>query len=192
VADAAAKVTRKGFLDLFFSGRRMLTEKPLCTHDNAGRAKATLKRCFIDKCLLKRIELSSAWIAQAFDCGYGFSATLNRERHAGEHCLSIHEHGATSARAAIARYLGPRETEGFPEREGEGMGRIYLIRPTSHFQFIDEAIDREADATPFEIFLFNRLCRFPWHVTPSFSMNQISSSNIQIPNKYHAARGTRE
>ena len=115
MADAAAEIPRKRFLDFVFRGMSIFVKERLRRHQDSRSAESALKSRVINECLLQRIESACLRIPQSLYRRNVFSVTFDGKNFAGKHGFGIHEDGATSAGALATGGFRSCQAEIFPK-----------------------------------------------------------------------------
>src|ERR1700732_2371132 len=105
VAGATAQMPGQQVANRRFVRPRMFPQEAIERHQNAGRAKAALKRMVA---LERRLQDAKAIRRgrEAFDCAHLAAVDLHREREAGPRRLAVHVAGAGAAYAVFAAGMG--------------------------------------------------------------------------------------
>ena len=113
IAGAAAEVAGELEADFVLGGVRSLVEQGFGGDEEAGGANAALECSAFEEALLERMQV--ALLGQAFDGFDRRSFGFDAENDATVDRKAVHQHGASTAVAVVAAFLGPGEPQIFAE-----------------------------------------------------------------------------
>jgi hypothetical protein len=112
IAGAAAQRVFEGVFDVVFAGIGVLQQQGVGGHQLPGDAEAALDGAVIDKGLLQGVQRRTRGLGgQALDGDDLFALYLEGRIGAGEHRLSIHQHGARAAFRFVAADFGAGQAQ---------------------------------------------------------------------------------
>ena len=103
---------------LFGRRIRILLQKSLGGHDESGSAEGALEPLLLDERLLDRVQLVD--VPQALDGQDFLSLRLHAQNDTCRHRFAVHDDGARTAFALVARNPHPVQAEPFSQYVGEG------------------------------------------------------------------------